>query len=111
MKDEAKKNRYDEQKWPECDDCFKYKLVGINVHSGSADGGHYWSYINTNRGGVNQEEQQGWRDTVNDPWMEFNDHRVTECNFGEMRQRCYGQSDSGNQRQGTSAYMLFYERV
>ena len=32
------------------DDCFEYKLVGVNVHSGSANAGHYWSYINTQRG-------------------------------------------------------------
>lgn len=31
------------------DDCFEYKLVGVNMHSGSANAGHYWSYINTNR--------------------------------------------------------------
>ena len=35
---------------PEHEDCFEYKLVGVNVHSGSAQAGHYWSYINTNRG-------------------------------------------------------------
>ena len=29
---------------------FEYKLVGVNVHSGSANAGHYWSYINTVRG-------------------------------------------------------------
>ena len=33
------------------DDCFEYKLVGVNVHSGTANQGHYWSYINTNREG------------------------------------------------------------
>lgn len=32
------------------DDCYEYKLVGVNVHSGTANAGHYWSYINTNRG-------------------------------------------------------------
>ena len=37
-------------KQPLEDDCFEYKLVGVNVHSGSATGGHYYSYINTNRG-------------------------------------------------------------
>ena len=35
---------------PEEQDCYEYKLVGVNVHSGSANGGHYWSYINTTRG-------------------------------------------------------------
>ena len=31
------------------EDYFKYKLVGVVVHTGSADAGHYYSYINTNR--------------------------------------------------------------
>jgi ubiquitin C-terminal hydrolase len=45
------------------DDCFEYKLVGVNVHSGSANAGHYWSYINTSRG---LEEKDS-----NDPsWLE-----------------------------------------
>lgn len=35
---------------PEPEDCFEYKLVGVTVHSGSANAGHYWSYINTQRG-------------------------------------------------------------
>lgn len=37
------------------DDCWEYKLVGINMHSGSANMGHYWSYINTERGNAEGE--------------------------------------------------------
>ena len=33
------------------DDCYEYKLVGVNVHSGTANQGHYWSYINIKREG------------------------------------------------------------
>jgi ubiquitin C-terminal hydrolase len=32
------------------DDSFIYKLVGVNIHVGTADHGHYYSIINTNRG-------------------------------------------------------------
>jgi ubiquitin C-terminal hydrolase len=47
----AKKRQAEEDfKQPDHEDCFEYKLVGINVHSGTANAGHYWSYINTNRG-------------------------------------------------------------
>ena len=37
----------EDEQMPIEDDCFEYKLVGVNVHSGSANAGHYWSYINT----------------------------------------------------------------
>jgi len=61
------------------DDCFEYKLVGVNVHSGTANAGHYWSYINTNRG-IDEKENDGgeWISTDKDPWMEFNDSRVSD---------------------------------
>jgi len=29
------------------EECYEYKLVGINIHSGTAEAGHYWSLINT----------------------------------------------------------------
>ena len=32
------------------DDHYIYKLVGVNVHRGSANRGHYWSVINIKRG-------------------------------------------------------------
>lgn len=38
------------QEEPIEDDCFEYKLVGVNMHSGTANAGHYWSYINLIRG-------------------------------------------------------------
>ena len=42
----------------------KYKLSGILVHSGSADAGHYYSFIK-----------------VGDKWFEFNDKHVSEFNI------------------------------
>ena len=50
-----KKQAEEDYKHPDHEDCFEYKLVGINVHSGTANAGHYWSYINTNRG-IDEEE-------------------------------------------------------
>jgi ubiquitin carboxyl-terminal hydrolase 34 len=49
----------EDDKEPAEDDCYEYKLVGVNVHSGSANAGHYWSYINTVRG---FEEKDGMTD-------------------------------------------------
>jgi ubiquitin C-terminal hydrolase len=49
------------------DDCFEYKLVGVNVHSGSANAGHYWSYINTVRGLEEKDAADPtWFETEND---------------------------------------------
>ena len=50
------------------DDCWEYKLVGCNVHSGSAQAGHYWSYINTERQPPQDEMDEAWLETENDPW-------------------------------------------
>ena len=46
---ETKLAQLAEAKQPDEDDCYEYRLVGINVHSGTANLGHYWSYININR--------------------------------------------------------------
>jgi len=71
----------EETREPIREDCFEYKLVGVNVHSGTANMGHYWSYINTNRGHDEAEGDMQWIRTDLDPWMEFNDSRVTNFNF------------------------------
>lgn len=75
---------------PERDDCYEYKLVGVNVHSGTANAGHYWSYINTNRGTDEKEGDQNWIKTEADTWMEFNDSRVSDWQFSELSQRTFG---------------------
>lgn len=66
------------------EDCFEYKLVGVNVHSGTANMGHYWSYINTNRTIEEHEGDSQWIRTEIDPWMEFNDSRVSHFDFKEL---------------------------
>ena len=32
------------------DDEYEYRLVGVNIHRGVADSGHYWSMIHVKRG-------------------------------------------------------------
>lgn len=56
---------------------FQYKLVGVVVHMGTADAGHYISYININRG-VKDEESPEWLQTEKEKWLEFNDSNVKE---------------------------------
>lgn len=63
------------------DDCFEYKLVGVTVHSGSANAGHYWSYINTYRGeeeGGDGADGNTWSQCDKDHWLEFNDSTVRD---------------------------------
>ena len=117
---QKKKELEEEQREPDRDDCFEYKLVGVNVHSGTANAGHYWSYINTNRGIDEKENDNTWIKTENDPWMEFNDSRVSDWDFKDLRSRTFGTESKGSSNYGglgglsdsygTSAYMLFYER-
>lgn len=103
----------EETREPEKEDCFEYKLVGVNVHSGTANMGHYWSYINTNRGHDEKEGDTQWIRTDQDRWMEFNDSSVTDFSFSQLEKQCFGNENPngfmGNSY-GTSGYMLFYER-
>lgn len=103
---------------PEEEDCFEYKLVGVNMHSGSANAGHYWSYINTNRANDEDDTNPNWLKTSDDPWMEFNDSRVSDFQYSKLEEESFGEETTGNAYSawsfggsyGKSAYMLFYER-
>lgn len=60
-------------------DYYEYHLVGVNVHIGSADAGHYFSYINTVRNGENSQmtyEPNNEQHTQN--WLKFNDSRISK---------------------------------
>jgi len=95
------------------EDCWEYKLVGTNVHSGSANGGHYWSYINTERYNAEGENDQEWMtSTGKEPWMEYNDARVFDWNFEKLKENTFGEQSKGygGSSYGQSAYMLIYER-
>jgi hypothetical protein len=110
---------------PDEETCYEYKLVGVNVHSGSAHAGHYWSYINTKRGMTEPDSNDpNWSNTENDVWMEYNDSQVKDFNFEKLKDECFGgekkaESSGGfsfggfggfGDTYGKSAYMLVYER-
>jgi len=57
------------------DKYYIYELVGVLVHSGNADSGHYYSYI----------KQRG-----TERWLEFNDTRVTEFDAKNLPKECFG---------------------
>lgn len=91
----------------------EYELVGVTVHTGTADGGHYYSFI----------KERNENTTQHDRWFLFNDAEVkpfdpsqiaAECFGGEMTSKTY---DSVTEKyldfsfeKTNSAYMLFYER-
>lgn len=82
-----------------------FELVGVLVHAGTAESGHYYSYI---------RERPTSRENEN--WFEFNDDTVTPWNPSRMEASCYGGSEPSWDANGMSyeknycAYMLFYER-
>lgn len=82
-----KRQEEDDAQEPTCDeDCYEYKLVGVNVHSGTANAGHYWSYINTVRGMEEKDSNNPeWANTDKDEWMEFNDSTVKKFKYEELK--------------------------
>jgi ubiquitin carboxyl-terminal hydrolase 34 len=114
--EELKKRAEEQKSWPEEESCYEYKLVGATIHSGTANAGHYWSYINTKRGNEENEGSEDWIHTDIDPWMEFNDSTVRDLDFKKVQEDGYGgeQTSSGwsafSSSYGKSAYMLVYER-
>ncbi|CAK7220748.1 hypothetical protein SEUCBS140593_004335 [Sporothrix eucalyptigena] len=90
-----------------------FELVGVLVHSGTAESGHYYSYI-----------RERPSSKANESWVEFNDDTVTTWDHSLMESMCFGGNDSRPfNPYGTdgsnygippekvySAYMLFYQR-
>ncbi|KAL8583540.1 hypothetical protein ACOMHN_054856 [Nucella lapillus] len=98
------------------DDSFDYRLSGVTVHTGTADGGHYYTFI---RGDLEKED-------LGEPesWLLCNDAEVkpfdasqigVECFGGEMTSKTYDSvSDKFldlSYEKTNSAYMLLYTRV
>ncbi|KAL4864454.1 hypothetical protein BDV12DRAFT_176122 [Aspergillus spectabilis] len=86
-----------------------FELVGVLVHSGTAESGHYYSYIR-------ERPAANGRGT----WVEFNDSDVSRFDPSRIGEQCFGgYSDSlhsasaGQVRFNKvwNAYMLFYQRV
>ncbi|OJJ50521.1 hypothetical protein ASPZODRAFT_148016 [Penicilliopsis zonata CBS 506.65] len=86
-----------------------FELVGVLVHSGTAESGHYYSYIRE-------------RPTADGrgSWVEFNDSDVSRFDPSKIADQCFGGSNDPLQSAAMgqmryhkvwSAYMLFYQRV
>ncbi|KAK5275155.1 hypothetical protein LTR40_013539, partial [Exophiala xenobiotica] len=81
-----------------------FQLTGVIVHSGTADSGHYYSFI----------RQRPSIKPIENSWVQFNDQDVTVFDPSQMRENCFGGSaDAGfyHLPKFYSAYMLFYQRT
>ncbi|OWZ18878.1 Ubiquitin-specific protease [Phytophthora megakarya] len=84
---------------------YEYRLKGILVHSGVAQGGHYYSFI---------------YDHLSEKWFKYDDEDVTpfdpanietECFGGVQRRSWHGSNNSMEMEVFSNALMLFYEKV
>ncbi|KAI9826367.1 MAG: hypothetical protein M1832_000284 [Thelocarpon impressellum] len=87
-----------------------FELVGVLVHSGTAESGHYYSFIRE-RPITSLSQSPGW--------VQFNDSDVSSWDPANIAAQCFGGQESWPQpRDNTplilpkaySAYMLFYQR-
>ena len=82
-----------------------FSLVGVLIHSGTAESGHYYSYIQERSDSSPQDRR----------WVEFNDMDVSEFNPVDIDPQCFGgwQDMPAYETRYSklwNAYMLFYER-
>jgi len=93
------------------DDYYLYKLRGVIVHYGTADGGHYYSYIQERLS--REEEAQGKQGR----WFEFNDSFVRPFDPKDLDEQTFGGTTATTvggrvyHRANANAYMLFYDRI
>lgn len=84
-----------------------FELVGILVHMGTAESGHYYSYIR-------ERSPRAEQDTT---WVEFNDADVTLFDPSRIPDLCFGGITeptgyaAASYSKSWNAYMLFYQRV
>ena len=84
-----------------------FELVGILVHSGTAESGHYYSYIRERPASSSQQPT----------WVEFNDADVTKFDHSNIPDQCFGGPTDASPFSSVrfpktwNAYMLFYQRV
>lgn len=57
---------------------YEYDLVGVTVHTGTADGGHYYSFIKDRSAGAR------------DKWFLFNDAEVKPFDPNQIAAECFG---------------------
>ena len=87
-------------------DYYEYKLTGVVVHTGTADSGHYYSFIK------DKDKMDSSK------WYEMNDSIVRDFDVNDLANESFGGEETFqgyNMMQMKSmkwrnAYLLFYER-
>ncbi|KAL8674423.1 MAG: hypothetical protein Q9168_001156 [Polycauliona sp. 1 TL-2023] len=82
-----------------------FELVGILVHAGTAESGHYYSFIRERS--VNHDPSASWVEFNDVDVTPFNPSHIPDCCFGGMAEPTGYTAYSKTY----SAYMLFYQRV
>lgn len=100
--------------------------MGVTIHIGTAEHGHYYSLINTKRGSEEVEENKPeWQLTEKDTWKQFEDDKIKHYSFSDLKLDAFGGNQSANMADneinayltssggsfGKNAYMLVYERM
>lgn len=105
---------------------YQFDLVGVVVHTGSLESGHYYSYIKE-RGARAQAraaaQPGGGGGAAGGRWLEFNDSVVSEFDPSRLAAECFGGTQVVSQWNAhtkehvptelpvvKNAYMLVYER-
>ncbi len=90
------------------DEDYEYRLAGVLVHAGVAQGGHYYSFI---------------KDRTSAKWYRFDDEDVTPFDPSSIEHECFGgkvkketkfpngSTHTVESEQFANALMLFYEKV
>jgi ubiquitin carboxyl-terminal hydrolase 9/24 len=90
------------------DEDYEYRLAGVLVHAGVAQGGHYYSFI---------------KDRTSAKWYRFDDEDVTPFDPSSIEHECFGgkvkketkfpngHTHTVESEQFANALMLFYEKV
>lgn len=109
-----------------------FELIGVTVHTGTAEGGHYYSFIrervkrptDSNILATSDSLLDGSPSSQQHRWYLFNDAEVKHFDPSQIANECFGGEitskgyDQGSDRfldfqfeKTHSAYMLFYERI
>ena len=90
----------DNKPLPHPDEYYQFELHGITIHTGTANGGHYYSYARE-------------RGSYPANWMCFNDEKVKKWSVDNLERDCFGGETERNGRKYqnmANAFMVFYER-
>lgn len=78
------------------DDEFIYRLVGVNIHSGTAEHGHYFSIINTKRGKDEPDPtSEAWGKVSDQTWRAFDDEINRFQSYKDIAGEAFGGDSTG----------------